>query len=98
MIGRIDPEGAETRVIHDLVDIAGKDVVEVGCGDGRLTWRFAGAAASVLAFDPDEAAIATAREQTPAALRGRVTFRAADMASIDLAAGAYGVGVLSWSI
>ena len=75
----IDPEGVETKAIHDLVD-------------------FAGAAASVLAFDPDEAAIATAREQTPAALRGRVTFRAPDMASIDLAAGAYDVGVLSWSI
>ena len=55
-------------------------------------------AASVLAFDPDEAAIATAREQTPPALRGRVTLRAADMASVDLAAGAYDVGVLSWSI
>ena len=70
----------------------------MGCGEGRLTWRFADAAASVLAFDPDEAAIATAREQTPPALRGRVTFRVADMASVDLAAGAYDVGVLSWSI
>ncbi len=98
MIGKIDPEGVETRAVHDLVDFAGKDVVEVGCGDGRLTWRFADAAASVLAFDPDEPSIAAAREQTPAALRGRVEFRAADMASIGLAAGAYDVAVLSWSI
>ncbi|MCH7608476.1 MAG: class I SAM-dependent methyltransferase [Chloroflexi bacterium] len=98
MEGSIDPEGVETKAIHGLADFAGKDVVEVGCGDGRLTWRFADAAASVLAFDPDEAAIAAAREQTPPALRGRVTFRAADMASVDLAAGAYDVGVLSWSI
>ena len=98
MIGRIDPEGVETRAVHDLVDFVGKDVVEVGCGDGRLTWRFADAAASVLAFDPDESVIATAREQTPAALRGRVTFRAADMASIGLVAGGYDVAVLSWSI
>ena len=98
MGGSIDPEGVETKAIHDLADFAGKDVVEVGCGDGRLTWRFADVAASVLAFDPDEAAIATAREQTPPAVRGRVTFRAADMASVDLAAGAYDVGVLSWSI
>ena len=98
MIGRVDPEGVETRAVHGLVDFAGKDVVEVGCGEGRLTWRFADVASSVLAFDPDESAIATAREQTPAALRGRVTFRAADMASIRLGAGAYDVGVLSWSI
>ena len=98
MIGTVDPEGVETRAIHDLVDFAGKDVVEVGCGDGRLTLRFAHAAASVLAFDPDESTIASAREQTPAALRGRVEFRAADVASIRLAAGAYDVAVLSWSI
>ncbi len=98
MIGRTDPEGVETKAIHDLVDFAGKDVVEVGCGDGRLTWRFADAAASVLAFDLDESAIAAAREQTPASLRGRVTFRAADMASIDLEPAAYDVAMLSWSI
>ena len=98
MIGKTDPEGVETRAVHGLVDFAGKDVVEVGCGDGRLTWRFADAASSVLAFDPGETEIATAREQTPAALRGRVTFQVADMASIALAAGAYDVGVLSWSI
>ena len=98
MSRRIDPEGVETKAVHDLVDFAGKDVVEVGCGDGRLTWRFAEAASSVLAFDPDPSVIANAVEQTPAALRGRVTFRAADMASIPLAAGAYDVGVLSWSI
>ena len=94
----IDPEGVETTAIHDLVDFAGKDVVEVGCGVGRLTWRFADAASSVLAFDPDRSAIATAREQTPTSLHGRVTFRAADISSVRLAAGRYDVGVLSWSI
>ena len=98
MTRSIDPEGVETKVIHGLVDFAGKDVVEVGCGDGRLTWRFADAAASVLAFDPDEAVIVAAREQTPPALRDRVTFRVADMASVRLAAGSYDVSVLSWSI
>ena len=68
MIGRIDPEGAETRVVHNLINFAGKDVLEIGCGNRRLTWRFADAAASVLALDPDKSTIATAREQTPDAL------------------------------
>ena len=52
MIGRIDPEGVETRVVHDLIDFSAKNVLEIGCGDGRLTWRFADAAASVLAAAP----------------------------------------------
>ena len=65
MIGTLDPEELETRAIHELVDFSGKDVLEIGCGEGRMTWRFASLAASVLAIDPDESAIATARRQTP---------------------------------
>jgi 2-polyprenyl-3-methyl-5-hydroxy-6-metoxy-1,4-benzoquinol methylase len=34
-----DPEATETRVIHRLIDFTGKDVLDVGCGDGRMPWR-----------------------------------------------------------
>ena len=98
MIGLLDPEGLETRVLHGLVDFRGKDVLEIGCGDGRMTWRYADAAASVLAFDPDEPSIAAAREETPERLNAKVDFRVAGMMDIDLADAAYDVGVLSWSI
>ena len=33
----IDPEGIEIKEIHELVDYSDADVLEVGCGDGRLT-------------------------------------------------------------
>ena len=98
MIGLLDPEGVETRVIHDLVDFSGKDVLEIGCGDGRMTWRYADAAASVLAFDPDGPSIAVAREETPGRLTTKVAFRVAGMMDIDLADAAYDVGLFSWSI
>ncbi len=55
MASRVDPDGIETRVIHQLIDFRGKDVLEVGCGDGRMTWRFAEHTSSVPALDPDEA-------------------------------------------
>lgn len=98
MVGRLDPEGAETDVIHDLIDFVGQDVLEIGCGDGRLTWRYADDASSVLAIDPDDSAVATAREQTPDALKGKLTFRVADITKIDLAQETYGVAVFAWSI
>ena len=98
MIGNFDPEGVETRVIHDLVDFRGKDVLEIGCGDGRLTWRYADAAASVLAFDPDEPSIAAAREETPEGLNAKVAFRVAGMMDIDLSDAAYDVALFSWSM
>ncbi len=90
-----DPEGRETEVIHRLVDFQGKDVLEVGCSDGRMTWRFLDAAASVLAFDPDESAIAVAIQETPVALKDKVEFRVADMTEIQLKPSAYDVGVFA---
>ena len=95
MIGRIDPEGVETRVIHELIDFVGKDVLEIGCGDERLTWRFADVAASVLAFDPDESAVATAREQIRDDLKAKVSFHIADTTNIELAQDAYDIAVFS---
>ena len=93
-----DPEEAETRVIHDLLDFSGTDVLEVGCGDGRLTWRYAGRTRPVLALDPDAAAIEQARTSLPEPLRPTVTFQVADMTSVELPAAAFDVAVCSYSL
>lgn len=93
-----DPEGVETRVIHALVDFADKDVLQIGCGDGRMTWRFAGHAASVLAIDPNTERIAAAQAACPAALRARVTFQTGDVTAAALPAGGFDLAVLSWSL
>ncbi len=98
MIGAFDIEGLETSVIHELIDFAGKRVFEIGCGDGRMTWRFAHAASAVLSFDPDEPSIVAARQQTPNALRSKLEFRVGGLMDVELEEGAYDVGVLSWSI
>ena len=98
MIGTHDPEGVEKKVLHDLVDFNGRHIFEVGCGEGRMTWFYADAAASVLGFDPDADAISEARKQTPEHLGDRVKFRVADLMGIEMDEDAYDVGVLSWSI
>jgi ubiquinone/menaquinone biosynthesis C-methylase UbiE len=95
---RHDPEGAETRVVHELIDFRDKDVLEVGCGDGRLTWRFCGAARSVLALDPKAKEIAAARREAKRRGHRHVAFKAADIAAVDLPATGFDVAVLSWSI
>jgi cyclopropane fatty-acyl-phospholipid synthase-like methyltransferase len=41
MTVRIDPEGNETDALFALVELEGQEVLEIGCGDGRLTWRYA---------------------------------------------------------
>lgn len=94
----LDPEEAETRAIHDLVDFSGKDVLEIGCGDGRLTQRFAAEARSVLGVDLDADGIALARALLPEPLRSNVTFQVADVTSAALPASAFDVVVFAWSL
>jgi 2-polyprenyl-3-methyl-5-hydroxy-6-metoxy-1,4-benzoquinol methylase len=54
-----DPEGHELTALGGMVpSFTSCRVVEIGCGDGRLTRRYARAAASVIAIDPDADAVA----------------------------------------
>ena len=100
MTVRIDPEGNETAALFDLVDLEGREVLEIGCGDGRLTWRYADRAAHVTAIEPFEDAIARAQRRLPETLRERIEFR--HVAFEDFAAGAdaqvFDVALLSWSL
>jgi len=93
-----DPEEAETRVIHDLIDFSSTDVLEVGCGNGRLTWRYADRTRAVLALDPDADAIEQARASLPEPLRHTVTFQVADITSVEVPPAAFDVVVCSYSL
>jgi ubiquinone/menaquinone biosynthesis C-methylase UbiE len=94
----VDPEETELRVIHELVDFSGTDVLEVGCGDGRLTWRYAVEAGSVLAMDPNEGKIERATVATPVSLLSKVRFVTADIAEAELSPDTYDVAILAHSL
>jgi ubiquinone/menaquinone biosynthesis C-methylase UbiE len=94
----VDPQGLETRALHDLIDFRDKDVLEIGCGDGRVTWRYGADAATVTAIDPDVAMIEAATDALPEELRSTVSFRVADISSVDLPGGGYDVAVFSGSL
>ncbi|MGH8946167.1 MAG: class I SAM-dependent methyltransferase [Acidimicrobiia bacterium] len=94
----IDPAGVETRVINDLVDFDGLRVLEVGCGDGRLTWRFAEKTSSVLAVDVDEEKIEAAKRATPDDLRSKVRFDVIDLTRSELHADSFDAAILSYSL
>lgn len=58
----IDPEEHEIEALLARLPAADRSaVVEVGCGDGRLTRRYSRHVGTVLAIDPDEAAVAAFR-------------------------------------
>ncbi len=93
-----DPEDTETRALHDYVDFNSKRVLEIGCGDGRLTWRYADRAASVVAIDPDSDDIATAIEDCPDNLRHKIEFRVARLKELEVPSEKFDLALLSWSL
>jgi ubiquinone/menaquinone biosynthesis C-methylase UbiE len=94
----IDPDGVERAAIAELVDLAGLRVLEVGCGDGRLTFLYGGEAASVLAIDADDESIERARADLPVDLAGHVRFEAVDAAQADLPSAEFDLALFSWSL
>ena len=97
----LDPENKE---ITTLIEITGsfenQRVLEIGCGDGRLTWLYAEQAAQVIALDPDADMIVLARENIPRALKGRIEFHTGELQDYKAAANdrKFDLALNSWSL
>ena len=94
----LDPEGAHLAALRRLVDFRERRVLEMGCGEGRLTVGLAADAAHVLAFDPAADAIEEARRSLPVDLSGRVEYRAASAQALDVPPHSFDLVVFSWSL
>jgi ubiquinone/menaquinone biosynthesis C-methylase UbiE len=93
-----DAQGIETAILERIARPHGARVLEVRCGDGRLTWRYAHLAEHTTGIDPDRSRLVTALGDRPAPLRGRVDFVAADAEHLPLRKGAFDLAILSWSL
>jgi ubiquinone/menaquinone biosynthesis C-methylase UbiE len=94
----LDPEGAHLAALRRLGDFHAQRVLELGCGDGRLTLGIAEEAAHVLAFDPDREAVDRARRSLPAELANRVTYQVASGKEIEIQPHSFELVVFSWSL
>jgi trans-aconitate 2-methyltransferase len=92
-----DVDNAEAHVLRSCGDFDGANVLEVGCGDGRLTWLYAARTESVLGIDPEEAEIAAARSATHPELAEHVRFEVGTAEDLSKTA-AFEVAFLSWSL
>ncbi len=93
---RIDPEQNEVRALKQVTDWRGQHVLEIGCGEGRLTQRLARLGAALQAIDPNETAIRTARKHLPQRLAAQVRFHVGRAGRLEYPRESFDVVVFSW--
>jgi len=100
MTVRLDPEGNETHALFEMEDFKGKQVLEIGCGDGRLTWLYADRAAHITAIEPFAKSLDQAKKDLPEELAERIDFQHTSFEDFSAASktSAFDVAILSWSL
>ena len=98
MAAKVDPGGREIELLQAYAgDLTGLSVLEIGCGDGRVTQEYATQAAYVMGVDPNEERIATAQAETPAELQDRFHFQVADITDFQTD-DRFHLAVFTWSL
>jgi ubiquinone/menaquinone biosynthesis C-methylase UbiE len=65
----IDPAGVMPRAIATSADLSDARILEVGAGDGRLTFEYAAHARSVTGIDTKEPDVQAASQRAPAGVQ-----------------------------
>jgi ubiquinone/menaquinone biosynthesis C-methylase UbiE len=95
---RLDPNRTEVEALKHAAEWRLKRVLDVGCGDGRLTLRLAGLGALLHGIDPDRKLIREARQRLPRRFAGRVRYSVGDAQDLRLPDGTFDAVVFSWSL
>jgi 2-polyprenyl-6-hydroxyphenyl methylase/3-demethylubiquinone-9 3-methyltransferase len=92
-----DPEGNEVRFLQRHANVDGKRVLEIGCGDGRLTWKYATTAAQVVGIDLEREELRIAVIDRPSDLEARTLIAQADATRLPFQKESFDFVLFSWS-
>jgi SAM-dependent methyltransferase len=94
----IDPFDVELATLRALGDFAGRRVIEIGAGDGRLAWPLAAEAALWLAVDSDRDELGAAAEDLRTNPLEPVRLLAADGRALAVRSESFDLAFFAWSL
>jgi ubiquinone/menaquinone biosynthesis C-methylase UbiE len=93
-----DPEEVETQQLEMMEALEGAHVIEIGCGNGRLTRRYAAWASSVTGIDPEADAIQKANLIRPLSGGARLDLTQASATALPFRDASFTAALLAWSL
>ena len=94
-----DPDRVEINFLNKFIDLDAprKRVLEIGCGEGRLTWQYARMPGFTIGIDVDSDALRVATIDRPSDLENRVRFCNARSEQLPFRKETFDFAVLAWS-
>ena len=93
-----DPDRNEIKYLRKFVDFNDKHVLEIGCGEGRLTWQYAKHARSVTAVDLDHDSLRVAKVDRPSDWENTVYLACAGSEHLPFVNEKFDIAILAWSL
>jgi ubiquinone/menaquinone biosynthesis C-methylase UbiE len=93
-----DTERNELRYLRKFADFTNRRVLEIGCGEGRMTWQYAKATHHTVGIDLDTDALRVAYIDRPYALEHKVYFSCAASEYLPFSKETFDIAILAWSL
>lgn len=92
-----DVERNESKYLHQFADFRGTRVLEVGCGEGRLSWQYAKETRSTIGIDLDQDGLRVAAIDRPSPLEQKVHFSRAESEHLPFSKETFDLALFAWS-
>lgn len=93
-----DPERNEPKYLHKFADFTNKRVLEIGCGEGRMTWQYAKETSTTIGIDSDRDALRIASADRPYNLATKTFFACAASEYLPFSKETFDIAILAWSL
>lgn len=94
MTVRQDPHNLEEIQLHELANPVNKDVLEIGCGEGRLIRHYHEVVQHIVGIDMELEALHSAKNSLP----DQGEFALADAIHLPFEANSFDIVIYAWSL